>query len=257
MTTSPELAPQYGAPWKVAVIDDDPAVHDGTRYALYDYVLNGQKLDILSAYSADEGRELLRAHPDIAVVLLDVVMETEFGRAAAGRVHPQRAQERDGARHPAHRPARPGAGAARHRRLRHQRLQGEDRAHRRSPVHRHDGGTAQLSADPAHGADPARARDHHRCGGQAVRLQVHAAAGRGRAHPDRLAAQRRMRRHSRAARRGQQRREFLGAGGVRAATASSPACTGSTSSTATCAMWCARPSRAASTSSSPSDRSST
>jgi signal transduction histidine kinase/CheY-like chemotaxis protein len=71
------IAPQYGAPWKVAVIDDDPAVHDGTRYALYDYVLNGQKLDILSAYSADEGRSLLRNHPDIAVVLLDVVMETE------------------------------------------------------------------------------------------------------------------------------------------------------------------------------------
>jgi signal transduction histidine kinase/DNA-binding NarL/FixJ family response regulator len=67
----------HGTPWKVAVIDDDPAVHDGTRYALYDYVLNGQKLDILSAYSADEGRHLLRNHPDIAVVLLDVVMETD------------------------------------------------------------------------------------------------------------------------------------------------------------------------------------
>ncbi|MFL5047772.1 MAG: histidine kinase, partial [Xanthobacteraceae bacterium] len=71
------LAAQYGAPWKVAVIDDDAAVHDGTRYALYDYVLNGQKLDILSAYSADEGRHLLRNHSDIAVVLLDVVMETD------------------------------------------------------------------------------------------------------------------------------------------------------------------------------------
>jgi signal transduction histidine kinase len=70
-------APHYGAPWKVAVIDDDPAVHDGTRYALYDYVLNGQKLEILSAYSAEEGRELLRTHADIAVVLLDVVMETD------------------------------------------------------------------------------------------------------------------------------------------------------------------------------------
>jgi signal transduction histidine kinase len=70
-------APQYGVPWKVAVIDDDPAVHDGTRYALYDYVLNGQKLDIISAYSADEGRALLRQHQDIAVVLLDVVMETD------------------------------------------------------------------------------------------------------------------------------------------------------------------------------------
>jgi len=73
----PLIGAQHGAPWKVAVIDDDPAVHDGTRYALYDYVLNGQKLDILSAYSADEGRHLLRNHPDIAVVLLDVVMETD------------------------------------------------------------------------------------------------------------------------------------------------------------------------------------
>src|SRR5262245_9114394 len=73
----PVIGAHYGAPWKVAVIDDDPAVHDGTRYALYDYVLNGQKLDILSAYSADEGRHLLRNHADIAVVLLDVVMETD------------------------------------------------------------------------------------------------------------------------------------------------------------------------------------
>src|SRR5215510_16489611 len=73
----PAVGPHYGAPWKVAVIDDDPAVHDGTRYALYDYVLNGQKLDIISAYSADEGRAILRRHSDIAVVLLDVVMETD------------------------------------------------------------------------------------------------------------------------------------------------------------------------------------
>src|SRR4051794_31572793 len=68
-------APSAG--WKIAVIDDDPAVHDGTRFALYDYTLNGQGLEILSAHSAAEGRELLRAHKDIAVVLLDVVMETE------------------------------------------------------------------------------------------------------------------------------------------------------------------------------------
>lgn len=63
--------------WKVAVIDDDPAVHDGTRFALYDYSLNGHGLDIVSAYTAAEGQELLQAHPDIAVVLLDVVMESD------------------------------------------------------------------------------------------------------------------------------------------------------------------------------------
>jgi signal transduction histidine kinase/CheY-like chemotaxis protein len=63
--------------WKVIVIDDDGAVHDGTRFALYDYVLNGHGLEIISAYSAAEGREMLRIHPDTAVVLLDVVMESE------------------------------------------------------------------------------------------------------------------------------------------------------------------------------------
>jgi signal transduction histidine kinase/DNA-binding response OmpR family regulator len=70
-------AEQPSAAWKVAIIDDDPAVHEGTRFALYDYNLNGQGIEILSAYSAEEGRELMRAHPDIAVVLLDVVMETD------------------------------------------------------------------------------------------------------------------------------------------------------------------------------------
>jgi len=63
--------------WKIAVIDDDQAVHEGTRFALSDYVLNGQGLEILSAYSAAEGRALMRAHPDIAAVLLDVIMETD------------------------------------------------------------------------------------------------------------------------------------------------------------------------------------
>src|SRR5262249_58666866 len=55
----------------------DAAVHEGTRFALSDYNLNGATLEILSAYSAAEGRELMRAHTDIAAVLLDVIMETD------------------------------------------------------------------------------------------------------------------------------------------------------------------------------------
>jgi signal transduction histidine kinase/DNA-binding response OmpR family regulator len=73
--TVPEPSPLRK--WKVAVIDDDHAVHEGTRFALSDYNLNGQGLEILSAYSAAEGRALMRAHPDIAAVLLDVIMETD------------------------------------------------------------------------------------------------------------------------------------------------------------------------------------
>src|SRR5258706_331820 len=77
---------EQGPRWKVAVIDDEPAVHDGTRFALSDYRLNGQGLEILSAYSAAEGRELMRRHPDVAVVLLDVIMDTDT--AAARRRSP-------------------------------------------------------------------------------------------------------------------------------------------------------------------------
>ena len=73
--TAPEAS--TARKWKIAVIDDDPAVHEGTRFALSDYELRGQTLEILSAYSAAEGRTLMRNHPDIAAVLLDVIMETD------------------------------------------------------------------------------------------------------------------------------------------------------------------------------------
>jgi signal transduction histidine kinase/CheY-like chemotaxis protein len=70
-------AAEAGQAWKVAVIDDDKAVHEGTRFALYDYSLHGQGIEIISAYSAEEGRELMRKVADVAVILLDVVMETD------------------------------------------------------------------------------------------------------------------------------------------------------------------------------------
>ncbi len=71
-----EVVP-HGPRWKIAVVDDDPAVHDGTRFALRDYTLHGRGLELLSARSAAQARELFREHPDMAVILLDVVMETE------------------------------------------------------------------------------------------------------------------------------------------------------------------------------------
>ncbi len=61
----------------IAVVDDDEAVHEGTRFALGDYALNGVGLRIISAYSAQEARDLLARHPETAVILLDVVMETD------------------------------------------------------------------------------------------------------------------------------------------------------------------------------------
>lgn len=66
-----------GAAWKVLVIDDDPAVHSVSRLALQHLRVDGAPLEFYGAGSAREGRALLLAHPDAALVLLDVVMETD------------------------------------------------------------------------------------------------------------------------------------------------------------------------------------
>ena len=64
-------------PWKILIVDDEPDVHLMTRLALRDVQYRGRPLSLLSAYSADEGFALLSANPDTAIVLLDVVMETD------------------------------------------------------------------------------------------------------------------------------------------------------------------------------------
>lgn len=61
--------------WKVAIIDDEEQIHTITKMVLSDFTFNDRKIEFLSAYSGEEGAELLKQHDDIAVVLLDVVME--------------------------------------------------------------------------------------------------------------------------------------------------------------------------------------
>jgi diguanylate cyclase (GGDEF)-like protein len=64
-------------PWKLLVVDDDPEVHGVTRFVLNELRILGRPLRLVHAYDGRQGREQLCEHPDIAVVLLDVVMETE------------------------------------------------------------------------------------------------------------------------------------------------------------------------------------
>lgn len=63
--------------WKLLIVDDDESVHEITRMALGRHIYEDRRLQFLHAYTAAEARELLAAHPDMAVVLLDVVLETE------------------------------------------------------------------------------------------------------------------------------------------------------------------------------------
>ena len=61
--------------WKVLVVDDEEEVHRVTRLVLSGFSYDERPLQFLSAYSGAEARKLLEAHPDTAVILLDVVME--------------------------------------------------------------------------------------------------------------------------------------------------------------------------------------
>ncbi|MCP4714688.1 MAG: DUF3369 domain-containing protein [Deltaproteobacteria bacterium] len=62
---------------KILIADDEVEVHNVTRLVLKDYTCDEHGLEILSAYSAEETRNMLNKHPDIALILLDVVMETD------------------------------------------------------------------------------------------------------------------------------------------------------------------------------------
>ncbi len=63
--------------WKVLTVDDERSVHDVTKIVLDGELMEGAELQLLNAYSAKEAKEQLKEHPDTAVILLDVVMESE------------------------------------------------------------------------------------------------------------------------------------------------------------------------------------
>lgn len=64
-------------PWLILVVDDDPDVHKLTHFILRDLLFEGRTVAFLDAYSATEAFTLIEQNPDTAVILLDVVMETD------------------------------------------------------------------------------------------------------------------------------------------------------------------------------------
>ncbi|MGA9381102.1 MAG: hybrid sensor histidine kinase/response regulator [Phormidium sp.] len=62
--------------WKIAIVDDDPTVHQATKLALKNFLFENKPLTFFSAYSGFEAKQLIAQNPDIAFILLDVVMET-------------------------------------------------------------------------------------------------------------------------------------------------------------------------------------
>ncbi|PWC84004.1 histidine kinase [Azospirillum sp. TSH100] len=64
-------------PWLVLIVDDDPAIHATTKMVLRGFTFEGRPAQFLSAATAAEARGVLRDNPAIAVILLDVVMESD------------------------------------------------------------------------------------------------------------------------------------------------------------------------------------
>ncbi|MBF0563653.1 MAG: hybrid sensor histidine kinase/response regulator [Nitrospirae bacterium] len=67
-----------GEKWKVMIVDDDEEVHKVTILALRNMVIKDRGLHFIHAYTAKEAIGLITQHPDTSLILLDVVMETEY-----------------------------------------------------------------------------------------------------------------------------------------------------------------------------------
>ena len=83
--TAPKAAAQ--PPWRVLIVEDDADLHAVTRLVLKTVSFKQRPLELLSAYSAAQAYQTLREVGDIALVLLDVVMETnDAGLVLAQRI---------------------------------------------------------------------------------------------------------------------------------------------------------------------------
>lgn len=75
--TDKPAVPDAARPWKLLVADDDPEVLGVTAFVFRDCLIAGRRLSLLEARSGAEARRLLSCEQDIAVAILDVVMETD------------------------------------------------------------------------------------------------------------------------------------------------------------------------------------
>jgi diguanylate cyclase (GGDEF)-like protein len=63
--------------WRILIVDDEPEIHKVSELALANLKVLDRRLEFINAYSGAEALEKLKAEHDIAVILLDVVMETD------------------------------------------------------------------------------------------------------------------------------------------------------------------------------------
>jgi CheY-like chemotaxis protein len=72
----PPLINNFPTAHKVLVVDDEPDVFTLTKLSLKGLEYKGRKVELLNATTGREAVEVIRTNSDIALILLDVVMET-------------------------------------------------------------------------------------------------------------------------------------------------------------------------------------
>lgn len=71
------VGPLQGS-WCVLLVDDDDSVHTATQLALRGFEFQQKTLELVIAHSGAQGREIFESRDDIALAIVDVVMETEY-----------------------------------------------------------------------------------------------------------------------------------------------------------------------------------
>ena len=72
-----ESATELETPWNILIVDDEEDIHQVTRLVLSRFRIEGRPLNILSARTVPEAHKILLEEPNLAVAILDVVMEEE------------------------------------------------------------------------------------------------------------------------------------------------------------------------------------
>lgn len=63
--------------WTILIVDDEEAIHENLRFTLRHMVYGNEGVELMHAYTAAEAQKIIVAHPAIAVVILDVMMERD------------------------------------------------------------------------------------------------------------------------------------------------------------------------------------
>jgi CheY-like chemotaxis protein len=73
----PSAESEMPEPWKVLIVDDDEDVHRATELALRGMLVEDRPVQLMHAHTGEAALQQVAQHEDLAVMLLDVVMESD------------------------------------------------------------------------------------------------------------------------------------------------------------------------------------